>query len=270
MASVPFLFLSLLPFSGVQAPSLVTSASAASLFSVLCLAASSLPFPPPGSSSLSCRGPGSSSSPRSPWPASASGPDRSLRVTLLPPFLSDQAQHVHALGTFHLFCQATGEQGACRGGGWGAGPLTEHPSCGFSHEEPDVHRRRPGSPRSVGLSRISASAAPGPHGGPGLAPTPRFASRLCAGLLERLPTTRGSAYVSFGGCKRRSGASRKVVPMARVAMLMCTAGWEGPGGVSAVPRPCRWSVAAGRKRAVCGCLKGTSRATEKKSKLVSF
>ncbi|XP_043422739.1 semaphorin-4D isoform X2 [Prionailurus bengalensis] len=70
--------------------------------------ASSLPFPPPGSSSLSCRGPGSSSSPRSPWPASASGPDRSPRVALLPPFLSDQAQHVHALGTFHLFCQATG------------------------------------------------------------------------------------------------------------------------------------------------------------------
>ncbi|XP_029775272.1 semaphorin-4D isoform X3 [Suricata suricatta] len=69
--------------------------------------ASSLPFPPPGSSSLSCRGPGSSSSPRSPWPASAAGPD-GLPVALLPPFLSDQAQHVHALGTFHLFCQATG------------------------------------------------------------------------------------------------------------------------------------------------------------------
>uniref|UniRef100_A0A8C0M756 Semaphorin 4D n=1 Tax=Canis lupus familiaris TaxID=9615 RepID=A0A8C0M756_CANLF len=69
---------------------------------------SPLPFPPPGSSSLSCRGPGSASSPRSPWPASASGPDSSLPVALLPPFLSDQAQHVHALGTFHLFCQATG------------------------------------------------------------------------------------------------------------------------------------------------------------------
>lgn len=80
-----------------------------SLFSVLCLAASSpLPFPPPGSSSLSCLGPDSSSSPRSPWPASGPGPDRRLQVTLLPPFLSDQAQHVHALGTFHLFCQATG------------------------------------------------------------------------------------------------------------------------------------------------------------------
>ncbi|CAN0462573.1 unnamed protein product [Rangifer tarandus platyrhynchus] len=79
------------------------------LFSVLCLAASSpLPFPPPGSSSLSCLGPDSSSSPRSPWPASGPGPDSRLQVTLLPPFLSDQAQHVHALGTFHLFCQATG------------------------------------------------------------------------------------------------------------------------------------------------------------------
>ncbi|XP_039097440.1 semaphorin-4D isoform X2 [Hyaena hyaena] len=66
--------------------------------------ASSLPFPPPGPSSLSCR-PGSS--PRSPWPASAAGP-HSPRVALLPPFLSDQAQHVQALGTFHLFCQATG------------------------------------------------------------------------------------------------------------------------------------------------------------------
>ncbi|OWK07135.1 SEMA4D, partial [Cervus elaphus hippelaphus] len=85
-----------------------------SLFSVLCLAASSpLPFPPPGSSSLSCLGPDSSSSPRSPWPASGPGPDSHLQVTLLPPFLSDQAQHVHALGTFHLFCQATGEQGTC-------------------------------------------------------------------------------------------------------------------------------------------------------------
>ncbi|XP_040476275.1 semaphorin-4D isoform X2 [Ursus maritimus] len=70
--------------------------------------ASSMPFPPPGSSSLSCRGPGSASSPQRPWPASASGSDSSLPVALLPPFLSDQAQHVHALGTFHLFCQATG------------------------------------------------------------------------------------------------------------------------------------------------------------------
>ncbi|KAF3816012.1 hypothetical protein GH733_016117 [Mirounga leonina] len=69
---------------------------------------SSVPFPPPGSSSLSCRGPGSASSPRSPWPASASGSDSSLPIALLPPLLSDQAQQVHALGTFHLFCQATG------------------------------------------------------------------------------------------------------------------------------------------------------------------
>ncbi|XP_040093684.1 semaphorin-4D isoform X2 [Oryx dammah] len=73
-----------------------------------CPASSPLPFPPPGSSSLSCLGPDSSSSPRSPWPASGPGPDSHLQVTLLPPFLSDQAQHVHALGTFHLFCQATG------------------------------------------------------------------------------------------------------------------------------------------------------------------
>ncbi|EPY86886.1 hypothetical protein CB1_000293012 [Camelus ferus] len=70
-------------------------------------ASSPLPFPPPGSSSLSCLGP-DSPSPRAPWPASGVGPDSRPRVTLLPPFLSDQAQHVHALGTFHLFCQATG------------------------------------------------------------------------------------------------------------------------------------------------------------------
>ncbi|KAG8520207.1 hypothetical protein J0S82_004170 [Galemys pyrenaicus] len=63
-------------------------------------------FPPLGSSSLSCLGPGSSS-PRSPWPASGLGPDSSPRVAFLPPLLSDQAQHVRALGTFHLFCQAT-------------------------------------------------------------------------------------------------------------------------------------------------------------------
>uniref|UniRef100_A0A4X1SFM9 Semaphorin 4D n=1 Tax=Sus scrofa TaxID=9823 RepID=A0A4X1SFM9_PIG len=73
-----------------------------------CPASSSLPLPPPGSSSLSCLGPDSSSSPRSPWPALGPGPDSHRQVTLLPPFLGDQAQHVHALGTFHLFCQATG------------------------------------------------------------------------------------------------------------------------------------------------------------------
>ncbi|XP_036042835.1 semaphorin-4D isoform X3 [Onychomys torridus] len=71
----------------------------------LCLASSSKSFPP-GSSSLSCLGP-DSSSPRSPWPALASGPNSRKRVTLLPPFLSDQAQQVQALGTFYLFCQAT-------------------------------------------------------------------------------------------------------------------------------------------------------------------
>ncbi|KAM5136371.1 semaphorin-4D isoform 2-T8 [Callospermophilus lateralis] len=74
----------------------------------LCPASSPKPFPPPGSSSLSCLGPDWSSSPRSPWPALSSGPDSRTWVILLPPFLSDQAQQVHALGTFHLFCQATG------------------------------------------------------------------------------------------------------------------------------------------------------------------
>lgn len=79
-------------------------------FSVLCLTASSpKPFPPPGSSSLSCLGPDWSSSSGSPWPALASGPNSRTRVTLLPPFLSDQAQQVQALGTFYLFCQATGK-----------------------------------------------------------------------------------------------------------------------------------------------------------------
>lgn len=107
---------------------LMTSVSVPSLFSVLCLAASSpMPFPPPGPSSLSCLGPDSSSSPRNPWLALGSKPDSRPRVTLLPPFLSDQAQHVHALGTFHLFCQATGERGTCPGGGWGfRGLLQQH------------------------------------------------------------------------------------------------------------------------------------------------
>ncbi|XP_058528315.1 semaphorin-4D isoform X3 [Ochotona princeps] len=73
-----------------------------------CPAASPKPFPPPGSSSLSCLGPDSPSSPRSPWPASGLGPSSHTRVALLPPFLSDQTQQVHELGTFHLFCQATG------------------------------------------------------------------------------------------------------------------------------------------------------------------
>ncbi|KAM5329901.1 semaphorin-4D isoform 4-T7 [Glossophaga mutica] len=73
-----------------------------------CPTSSPMPFPPPGPSSLSCLGPDSSSSPQSPWLALGSGSDSRPRVTLLPPFLSDQAQHVHALGTFHLFCQATG------------------------------------------------------------------------------------------------------------------------------------------------------------------
>uniref|UniRef100_A0A2K5K669 Semaphorin 4D n=1 Tax=Colobus angolensis palliatus TaxID=336983 RepID=A0A2K5K669_COLAP len=76
-----------------------------------CPPSSPKPLPPPGSSSLSCLGHAGDrrpSSPWPPWPASGAGPDSSSKVSLLPPFLSDQAQHVHALGTFHLFCQATG------------------------------------------------------------------------------------------------------------------------------------------------------------------
>lgn len=94
---------------------LATSSSVPSLFCPLCLTASSpKPLPPPGSSSLSCLGHAGDrrpSSPWTPWPASGAGPDSSSKVSLLPPFLSDQAQHVQALGTFHLFCQATGELG---------------------------------------------------------------------------------------------------------------------------------------------------------------
>ncbi|XP_063083337.1 semaphorin-4D isoform X4 [Cavia porcellus] len=72
-----------------------------------CPASAPKPFPPPGSSSLSCLGPDASSSPRSPWPAPGPGRDNRTQVALLPPFLSDQTQRVHALETFHLFCQAT-------------------------------------------------------------------------------------------------------------------------------------------------------------------
>ncbi|KAM6216127.1 semaphorin-4D [Rhynchocyon petersi] len=77
----------------------------------VCPASSPKSFPPPGFSSLSCLGPESSPSPQSPWPSSGSGAETTV-VTLLPPFLSDQAQHVHALGTFQLFCQATGPSDA--------------------------------------------------------------------------------------------------------------------------------------------------------------
>ncbi|XP_037706911.1 semaphorin-4D isoform X3 [Choloepus didactylus] len=74
-----------------------------------CPASAPLPPPPPGSSSLSCRGPDSAPPPRGPWPAPGSG-SAATAVTLLPPFLSDQAQHVLAQGTFHLFCQAAGNK----------------------------------------------------------------------------------------------------------------------------------------------------------------
>nr|XP_044987681.1 semaphorin-4D isoform X3 [Jaculus jaculus] len=73
----------------------------------LCPASSPKPFPPPDSFSLSCLGPDSSSSSWSLWPALVSGRNSRTQVTLLPPFLSEQAQQVQALGTFHLFCQAT-------------------------------------------------------------------------------------------------------------------------------------------------------------------
>nr|XP_042134417.1 semaphorin-4D isoform X4 [Peromyscus maniculatus bairdii] len=99
-------------------------------------ASSSKSFPP-GSSSLSCLGP-DSSSPRSPWPALASGPNSRKRVTLLPPFLSDQAQQVQALGTFYLFCQATGD------------------GCG---KDPDPHPDRCSAPCSTSWSMLRGQAA---------------------------------------------------------------------------------------------------------------
>lgn len=78
-------------------------------FSVLfCHTASSpIPFPPTGTSFLSCVGSGSPS-PTSTQPDAWSGTDP-VKVMLLPPFLSDQAQHVSVRGPFHLFCQATGK-----------------------------------------------------------------------------------------------------------------------------------------------------------------
>lgn len=93
--------------SSVMGMVLLTSSSVPSFLSSVSTASSPKSFPPPGSS-LSCLSP-DSSSPRSPWPALASGPNNGKQVSLLPPFLSDQAQQVQALGTFYLFCQATGE-----------------------------------------------------------------------------------------------------------------------------------------------------------------
>ncbi|XP_036596840.1 semaphorin-4D isoform X6 [Trichosurus vulpecula] len=71
-----------------------------------CTASSPIPFPPTGTSFLSCVGTGSPSSTSTQFDV-GSGTE-SPAVTLLPPFLSDQSQHVNAHGTFHLICQATG------------------------------------------------------------------------------------------------------------------------------------------------------------------
>ncbi|XP_056660499.1 semaphorin-4D isoform X3 [Monodelphis domestica] len=65
-----------------------------------------IPFPPPGTSFLSCVGTGSPASTSTQLDAgSGTG---SPAVLVLPPFLSDQSQHVNVHGSFHLFCQATG------------------------------------------------------------------------------------------------------------------------------------------------------------------
>ncbi|XP_040396363.1 semaphorin-4D isoform X2 [Cygnus olor] len=72
-----------------------------------CSASSPIPFPPTGTSFLSCVGSDSPPSPTSTQPDVWSSTDL-VKVMLLPPFLSDQAQHVSVGGPFHLFCQATG------------------------------------------------------------------------------------------------------------------------------------------------------------------
>uniref|UniRef100_A0A803YLL8 Semaphorin 4D n=1 Tax=Meleagris gallopavo TaxID=9103 RepID=A0A803YLL8_MELGA len=72
-----------------------------------CSASSPIPFPPTGTSFLSCVGCGPPPSPTSIKPDVWSSTDP-LKVMLLQPFLNDQAQHVSARGPFHLFCQATG------------------------------------------------------------------------------------------------------------------------------------------------------------------
>ncbi|XP_062456603.1 semaphorin-4D isoform X3 [Rhea pennata] len=72
-----------------------------------CSASSPIPFPPTGTSFLSCVGCDSPPSPTSAQPDVWSGTDP-VKVMLLPPFLSDQAQHVSVRGPFRLFCQATG------------------------------------------------------------------------------------------------------------------------------------------------------------------
>ncbi|XP_074851171.1 semaphorin-4D isoform X2 [Carettochelys insculpta] len=72
-----------------------------------CTASSPIPFPSTGTSFLSCVGSDSPPSPTNTMPDVWSSTEL-VMVMLLPPFLSDQAQHVSVHGTFHLFCQATG------------------------------------------------------------------------------------------------------------------------------------------------------------------
>ncbi|XP_042311700.1 semaphorin-4D isoform X2 [Sceloporus undulatus] len=74
-------------------------------------ASSSVAFPPTGTSSLSCAGSDPSPSPISPQPDVWSSTDFAT-VTLMPPFLRDQVQHVNAHSSFLLFCQATGPRDA--------------------------------------------------------------------------------------------------------------------------------------------------------------
>ncbi|XP_014464176.1 semaphorin-4D isoform X2 [Alligator mississippiensis] len=76
-----------------------------------CSASSPIPFPPTGTSFLSCVGSDSPPSPTNNQPDVWSSTEL-VMVMLLPPFLSDQAQHVSVRGTFHLFCQATGPSDA--------------------------------------------------------------------------------------------------------------------------------------------------------------
>ncbi|XP_042311702.1 semaphorin-4D isoform X4 [Sceloporus undulatus] len=76
-----------------------------------CSASSSVAFPPTGTSSLSCAGSDPSPSPISPQPDVWSSTDFAT-VTLMPPFLRDQVQHVNAHSSFLLFCQATGPRDA--------------------------------------------------------------------------------------------------------------------------------------------------------------
>ncbi|XP_030049470.1 semaphorin-4D isoform X3 [Microcaecilia unicolor] len=74
-------------------------------------ASSPLPFPPTGSSSISSVGCDSHPSFINIQPEILNNAESTL-VTMLPPFLGDQALMVSFQGTFHLFCQATGPKDA--------------------------------------------------------------------------------------------------------------------------------------------------------------